>query len=136
MIMLEDVTLRLKNLGYTTTDEDVWILQFIINKVEKDLIAECGVYDAASEKLVIPDGLYYVAVDKVTGEFMSEKKSIGGLTDFNISAAVKSVQEGDTTVTFAVGSGDKTPEQRLDDLITYLKTNGDRSIASYRVFQW
>ena len=132
--MLEDVKLRLLNLGYTVTDQDSWVLQFIINKVEQEIIIQAGVYDPDLDKMVIPDGFYQNAVDRVTGEFMGEKKSIGGLTGFDVSAAVKSIQEGDTNVTFAIGSGDSTPEKRLDMLIAYLKSSG--SIASYRTFQW
>jgi len=132
--MLEDVTLRLTNLGYTVTEQDAWVLQFIIAKVEEAIIVQCGVYDSTLDKMVVPDGFYQNAVDRVTGEFMGEKKAIGGLTGFDISAAVKSIQEGDTNVTFAIGSGDSTPEKRLDQLISYLKSSG--SIASYRTFQW
>ena len=41
-----------------------------------------------------------------------------------MSAAVKQVQTGDTNITFAIGQGSMTPEQRLDSLIAYLRTRG------------
>jgi hypothetical protein len=134
--MLEDVTLRLLSLGYTVIEADSWMIQFIIGKVQQEIIVQAGVYDADLGVMVVPDGLYWYAVDKATGEFMGEKKSIGGLTGFDVSAAVKSIQEGDTSVTFAFGSGDLTPEKRLDLLISYLKGDESGTLASYRKLQW
>jgi hypothetical protein len=58
------------------------------------------------------------------------------LTGFDVSAAVKSIQEGDTSVTFAFCSGDLTPEKRLDLLISYLKGDESGTLASYRKLQW
>lgn len=134
--MLEDVTARLESLGYTVIEADSMVLQFIITKVENNIKTQCGVYDSETESIIVPDGLYNIAVDMVAGEFLFNKKAIGQLTGFDISAAVKQIQEGDTSVTYAIGSGDKTPEQRLDELIFYLMERGKGSFASYRSFQW
>jgi hypothetical protein len=129
MIMVEDVTLRLASFGYTVTEADSWVLDFIITKVENHIKSECNV-DA------VPDGLHNIAVDMVVGEFLLSKKSTGQLTGIDISAMEKSIQEGDTNITFAFGSGDKTPEKRLDELILYLMNYGKGSFASYRSFSW
>lgn len=134
--MLEDVTARLASFGYTVTEGDSWVLGFIITKVENHIKSDCGVYDATTGTIVVPEGLHNVAVDMVVGEFLLGKKSTGQLTGIDISAMEKSIQEGDTTVTFAIGSGDKTPEQRLDELILFLMNNGKGSFASYRSFSW
>jgi hypothetical protein len=72
--MLEDVTLRLLSLGYTVIEADSWMIQFIIGKVQQEIIVQAGVYDADLGVMVVPDGLYWYAVDKATGEFMGEKK--------------------------------------------------------------
>ena len=123
--MLEDVTARLTSFGYTVTEADAWLLNFIITKVEDHIKSECNV-DA------VPDGLHNIAV----GEFLLGKKSTGQLTGIDISAVEKSIQEGDTNVTYAIGNGDKTPEQRLDELILYLMNYGKDDFASYRCFKW
>lgn len=127
--MLEDVTARLASFGYTVTQGDAWMLNFIIAKVENCIKTECNLG-------LVPDGLHNIAVDMVVGEFLLSKKSTGQLTGIDISAVEKSIQEGDTTVTFAIGSGDKTPEKRLDELILFLMEYGKSSFISYRTFSW
>lgn len=127
--MLEDVTARLASFGYTVTESDAWVLGFIITKVEDHIKSECNV-DA------VPDGLYSIAVDMAVGEFLLNKKATGSLEGFDLTAAIKQIQEGDTSVTYAFGNGDSTPEQRLDALINYLINYGKGSFASYRTFKW
>lgn len=129
MIMLEDVTKRLASFGYEVTEADAWVLGFIIQKVENYIKNNCNVD-------VVPEGLHQIAVDMAVGEFLLGKKSTGQLTGFNLEAAIKQIQEGDTTVTFAYGDGDSTPEKRLDGLISYLMTYGKGSFASYRCIKW
>lgn len=127
--MLEDVTARLTSFGYEVTAGDSWGLDFIIQKVENHIKNDCNV-DA------VPEGLHNIAVDMVVGEFLLSKKSTGQLTGFNLDAAIKQIQEGDTSVTFAIGEGDSTPEKRLDVLISYLMNYGKDDFASYRCFKW
>ena len=50
-----------------------------------------------------------------------------------MEAAIKQIQEGDTTVAFAI---DSTPEERMDNLISYLLSYGKGSFASYRCIKW
>lgn len=126
MIMLEDVTARLVSFGYTVTENDTWMLNFIIQKVENHIKNDCNV-DA------VPGGLYNIAVDMVVGEFLFGKKSTGQLTGFNLEATVKQIQEGDTSVSF---SGELSPEQRLDSVINYLMTYSKKQFASYRCVKW
>lgn len=135
-MMLEDVTARLASFGYVVTEADAWVLGFIIQKVENHIKNDCGVYDSVTLTIVIPAGLHEIAVDMVVGEFLLSKKSTGQLTGFDLSAAVKQIQEGDTSITYAIGSGDSTPEQRLDMLISYLMNHGKGELASYRCFKW
>ena len=127
--MLEVVTERLASFGYDVTDNDSWMLEFIIQKVENSIKADCNIDS-------IPDGLHEIAVDMVVGEFLLNKKSKGQLEGFDLDTAVKQIKEGDTSVTFAIGEGDSTPEKRLDDLILYLMTYGKGKFASYRCIKW
>jgi len=135
-MMLEDVTARLASFGYIVTEADAWVLGFIIQKVENHIKNDCGVYDSVTKTIVIPDGLHQIAVDMVVGEFLFSKKSTGQLTGFNLDAAIKQIQEGDTNITYAIGSGDSTPEQRLDALISYLLNYGKNELVSYRCIKW
>ncbi|MBS5822411.1 MAG: hypothetical protein KID00_00890 [Clostridium argentinense] len=124
-----DVLLRLESLGYIIKVDDGWVISFSIQKIENTIKNECNV-------TLIPDGLYHTAIDMICGEVLFAKKQSGKLEGFNLDAALKSVQAGDTTVTYAFGAGSKTPEQRLDDLLSYLLTNGRGEFACYRRIKW
>lgn len=131
MEMLGDVTKRLASFGYTVTDADGWVLGFIIGKVENHIKNDCNIQ-------TIPDGLHQIAVDMVVGEFLLGKKATDSdsLTGLDLDAAVKQIQEGDTSVTFAIGEGSSTPEQRLDSLIGYLMNYGHGQFTTYRCMTW
>lgn len=127
--MLDDVMQRLESLGFTTIESDSFTLSFIIEKVENLIKYDCNVDQ-------IPDGLHHIAVDMVAGEFLFNKKSSGQLTDVDLEAVVKQVQEGDTSVTYAIGEGSSTPEQRFDALVHYLVNHGKTNFASFRTIKW
>lgn len=129
--ILLDVLNRLESLGYTLKETDDWMISFAAQKVENTIKNDCNVNS-------IPDGLKNVAVDMICGEFLYSLKNSGKLEGFDLEVALKSVQAGDTTVTFAVGQGQssKTPEQRLDALFSYLITYGKGEFACYRKIKW
>ncbi|AZK44779.1 hypothetical protein [Paenibacillus lentus] len=126
--MLEDVKKRLESFGYAVTDSDTWVLDFIIQKTESHIKNQCNTP-------TVPEGLHHIAVDMAVGEFLLGKKSIGQLTGFDLEAAVKSIQEGDTNITFALGEGSKTPEARLDLLINFL-LHPETNYAAFRCIKW
>ena len=70
------------------------------------------------------------------GEYLNMKKWSGQLEGFDLDAAVKSIQEGDTNITFALGEGSSTPEQRLNSLIDYLINGRIGEIYRYRRLVW
>ncbi len=131
-MIIDDVKKRLESFGYTVVDADDWLLNFLIDKVENTIKNDCNVSE-------IPDGLYQIAVDMVCGEFLQGKKAMGQLNIDGIdvdAAAIKQIQEGDTSVTFAIGEGSQTPEQRIDRFISFLMTYGIGQFASYRCMKW
>jgi hypothetical protein len=128
-MMLEDVTKRLESFGYEVTEADNWMIEFLIQKIENSIKADCNIN-------TIPEELHEIAVDMVVGEFLLNKKSRGQLEGFDLEAAVKQIHEGDTSVTFAIGDGSKTPEERLDELILYLMNYGKGKFAAYRCIKW
>lgn len=127
--MFEDVVERLESFGYEVTEVDSWMIEFLIQKVENSIKADCNIN-------TIPEELHEIAVDMVVGEFLLNKKSRGQLEGFDLEAAVKQIHEGDTSVTFAIGDGSKTPEERLDELILYLMNYGKGKFAAYRCIKW
>ena len=129
--MLERVKERLQSLGYTVKDSDDIAINFAMQKVENTIKNDCNIS-------AIPDGLTYVAVNMVVGEFLMSKKTFApnDLLNFNLDTAVKQRQEGDTNISFAVGEGSKTDEQRLDRFIDYLLNYGRDEFITYRRFRW
>ena len=85
----------------------------------------------------IPEGLESLAVSMAVGEYLNMKKCSGQLEGFDLdAAAMKSIQEGDTNITFALGEGSSTPEQRLNSLIDYLINGRMDEIYRYRRLVW
>ena len=117
--MLEDVTALLEALGVTGADGDP-LLPYMINSVTERVKNE-------TNQPEIPDGLHYVAVELVVGEY---------LYGLDLEAAVKQIQEGDTNTVFAIGDGSMTPEQRLEALISRLSRDRTREFIRYRRLVW
>lgn len=129
--MLKSVKDRLKSFGYELQKDDEITLNFCIQKVENTIKNDCNLSH-------IPEGLINIAVDMAVGEFLTAKKtfspdSIAGL-DFDL--AVKQVQTGDTNITFSVGEGSLTDEQRLSAFLNYLLTYGRSEFSCYRRIKW
>nr|DAN19806.1 MAG TPA: head to tail adaptor [Caudoviricetes sp.] len=129
--MLERIKERLQSLGYTVKDSDDIAINFAMQKVENTIKNDCNVS-------AIPDGLKHVAINMVVGEFLMSKKTFApnDLLNFNLDSAVKQIQEGDTNISFAIGEGSKTDEQRLDSFIDYLLNYGRDEFITYRRFRW
>lgn len=84
----------------------------------------------------IPEGLESMAVSMAAGEYLNMRKATGSLEGFDLEAAVKQIQEGDTNISFAIGDGSSTPEQRLNSLIDYLINGRIGEIYRYRRLVW
>ena len=129
--MLERIKERLRSIGYAVKDSDDIAINFAMQKVENTIKNDCNIS-------AIPDGLMNIAIDMVVGEFLMSKKTFApnDLLNFNLDSAIKQIQEGDTNVSFAVGEGSKTDEQRLDNFIDYLLNYGRDEFITYRRFRW
>lgn len=84
----------------------------------------------------VPEGLYPFGACQVAGQYLQSLKNSGRLEGFDFDAAVKQIEEGDTSVTFAVGEGDLTPEQRFDALVSWLRESGREQLYRYRRLLW
>jgi len=126
----ETIIERLNTLGYVAADSDEWLITFSMETVTLKIQNQCNTSS-------IPDGLIADAIDMVCGEFLFVLKQTGKLNEsFNLEAAIKQVQAGDTNVTFAIGDGTQTPEQRLNALINYLMGKGEGDFVCYRKIKW
>lgn len=130
MTVYEAVVLRLAMLGYEVTEDDKTGLEYLISRCEKDIL------DNINHK-VLPDGLFYILVDMVAGQFMYNKKAAGALEGFDFEAPAKSISEGDVSVTFAgAGDGVLTAEARFDALLNTLMHPAESTLAAYRRMRW
>lgn len=84
----------------------------------------------------VPETLNKVAIDMVVGDFLSTKHSMGqlDLSTLNFEAITKQVQDGDTTVTFAV-KDDYSPEAMFYSIVERMRKS-DVKWSDYRVIKW
>lgn len=126
--MREDVISLLNAFGVTGAEADP-LIDFVLDSVVERVKNETNLN-------TIPEGLKKLAVEMVLGQYLSLKKNLGQLEGFDLEAAVKQIQEGDTNTVFAIGEGNTTPEQRLDTLINYLINGRTREFIRYRRMVW
>ena len=122
--MKEKVIELLSLFGVTAAASDP-LIDFAIKLVE----------DTIKNKInqeVIPEGLQTVEQYMIAGQYLMLKKSAGQLEDsgFQIEQAEKSIQEGDTSISFA----DET--MTAEYLINYLMTYGQDQLNRYRKLEW
>ena len=125
------VVQRLLNFGLKLEETDNWIIMFCMNKAINHVKNSCNIS-------YIPKELYEIIVDRICGEFLFNKHKLNQLTleNFDFDAAVKQLQEGDTTIQFAIGEGSMTDEQKLTSLINYLLSYGEGDFVCYRKLKW
>lgn len=111
---------------YRPTPTDLMLITFISDKVTNNIKSECNID-------VIPTEIESLVIDNIVGEFLLNKKSLGTLVidDIDLSDAVKSITEGDTTIQFAEGS---SQSEQLDTFISYLIRPID--LSDYRRIRW
>ena len=129
MDIKDNVKNLLTGLGYSLSVIDEFLLDFTISKVTEDIKNYLGIGE-------IPEGLTYVLVYRVAGEFLMQVKNSGLLTSDNLdlnNKIVTSISMGDTSTSF---SDKNSAETRINSLIEYLSTTGQDTIDSYRQIKW
>ena len=131
MVTLSQVVNRLKQLGYKVAEDgsDNDQLEFELNKIINYTKNYCNL-----EKL--PEIIDPRLIDRVCADFLYYKKNSGNLDGFNYDAVIKSIKEGDTTLTYAVGQGEDTPENRFDSFVKQLERGYDKWITPHRRLRW
>ena len=129
MVTRKQVTDRLKQLGYTVTTEDLEQVDYELNKILNYVKNYCNITQ-------IPNILDYRITDRVCADFLFLKKNSGSLQGFNYDAVIKQIKEGDTTISYAVGQGEDTPENRFDSFVKTLERGFDKWITPHRRLRW
>ena len=86
----------------------------------------------------VPEGLLWTAALRAAGRYLALLQGAGKLEDLGLTVegVVKQLQEGDTSITYAVGDGDQTPEQRFSALVSWLSGYGADQFNRYRKLVW
>lgn len=129
VISVEDVYVRLETLGYAIVPEDEYTVEYLISKITNNLSLN-------TNNTTLPEELLQMAIDMICGEFLCTKYAIGQLTGYDFNGAVKKIQEGDTTIEYAYGSGSKTPEERFVAYIKELRTPNPEMLSAVRRLRW
>lgn len=129
MVTRENIIDRLLQLGYTATEADYDTIDFELKSVVNYTLNYCNI--TAIPELVEPQ-----LINKVCSNFLYYKKNSGSLDGFNYDLVIKSIKEGDTTLTYAVGQGEDTPENRFDAFVRKLELAYDKWITPYRRLRW
>ena len=129
MVSRENVIDRLKHLGYTVTEQDYDHIDFELEKTLNYVMNYCNI-------TTIPDIVDPRIIDRVCADFLFYKKNSGSLEGFDYEAVIKSVKEGDTTISYAVGQGEDTPENRFDAFVKSLERGFDKWITPHRRLRW
>lgn len=128
-IVRNDVIDRLSQLGYVATDKDNKQIDFELEKITNYTLNYCNI-------TTIPTIVEPRLIDRVCGEFLYYKKNSGELNGFNYDAVIKQIKEGDTTIQYAVGQGEDTPENRFDSFVKQLERGFDKWITPHRKLRW
>ena len=129
MVSRDEVIDRLAMLGYTASEEDYPAIDYELNSVTNYTLNHCNISE-------IPEIVKPKLIDKVCSQFLYFKKNSGSLKDFNYDNVIKSIKEGDTTITYSVGQGEDTPENRFDAFVKKLEQSYDKWIAPHRSLRW
>lgn len=126
--LIKAVLHRLVSFGHSPTENDVFSISFGIQKVRNHILNQ-------TNQNTIPDGLFEVTVDMVCGEFLSNLYLCGNLemNGLDFEGIVKSVTQGDTSVTF---ESDGQDENKLWKLITWLCNGKGCDLLCYRKMRW
>lgn len=129
MVAHNNIITRLKQLGYTATDDDLEQIDFELQKTLNYVMNYCNI-------TTIPEILDPRIVDRVCSDFLYYKKNSGSLEGFNYDAVIKQIKEGDTTIQYAVGQGEDTPENRFDTFVKSLERGFDKWCTPHRRLRW
>lgn len=123
---LDMVDFRLQSFSYDLKNEDAWTIGFLTQSTTNRIKNECHI-------VKIPNDLYFVMVDMVCGAFLAEKKARGQLSEEQEEMILKSINEGDTTITYA----DKVSrDTQLSQAFDTMRFGHRAKWLRYRRLQW
>lgn len=115
---------RLDDLGWKIRDEDYDAVTFAVDKTYEYILSFCNIDE-------IPNELVYIAVDMAVGEFLMDKYSVNEVSGYIDGGFVKSITEGDVSVSYSNGEACSELEELIDTLM-----DKKDILYSYRRLKW
>lgn len=122
-VIIDLSIVQLERFGIKLTEDDTLELSFAVNKVQESI-------RNTTNRLTIPEGLTYTAVNMVCGEFLHIRNATNRLEEFKVEQALKEIKVGDASVTLGSGGAD------IGTLINHLLVVGRGDVLSYRKLKW
>lgn len=136
---IQEIIDRLAHFGYQAKQEEQSALFFLKEKAINEVKNICNIDLEESELFSqASENLKYKVIDKICAEFLLMKLNAGTLTINDIDMnkmGLKSVTEGDTSVTYATDGG-QSREQILNSYLTQLSTLDKEELYKYRKMEW
>lgn len=127
--MLDKIKARLTMLGYQLKEHDDMVINYYRAIAEEELKSE-------TNQNVLPTTLTPTLIEMAAGRFLRHKKALNELGEgFNFPAMVKTIAEGDTSITYAISSS-MTPEEQFDKVIERMVTPSPFVIVKHRRMTW
>lgn len=129
MVTRDKIVDRLAQLGYVASAADYESIDFELSEAVNYTLNYCNITN-------VPEIVEPRLINRVCSSFLYYKKNSGSLEGFNYDAVIKSIKEGDTTLTYAVGQGEDTPENRFDAFVKKLELGYDKWLTPHRRLRW
>lgn len=120
MATILEIKERLLQFGVDSPDDA--FLMFLKAKSEERI-------KAATNLSEVPEALRYELIDEVAGAYVTDQMAVGKI---DVERVVKSISEGDTSVTFEAGTD---PVSMLKSYLAKMAIP-ETMFARYRVFTW
>lgn len=124
--LIDNIFERLISFGYEPKGNDIFTIGFIIIKVDNNVKNICNIS-------TIPTELFTNIVDMCVGEILYNFLSCGKLEDIFDLNEVKTLNIGDTSVTF---DNSISITQQINNLIDNLLHSAERGLLCYRKLRW
>ena len=129
MVARDNIIDRLKQLGYVVDESDYEAIDFELEESINYSLNYCNVNE-------LPEIVEPRLINRVCSQFLFYKKNSGNLQNFDYDTVIKSIKEGDTTITYSVGQSEDTPENRFDAFVKKLETTYDKWLTPHRKIRW
>lgn len=130
MALYDDIVNRLDMFNCKVAEGQEKTIQYLIKKILNS-VNNCTNQNYDEEN--IPSGIYYIVIDKVTGEYLQLKRTLGNLEGYDFTPLIKDIQEGDTKIGYSTSL---SQADLLDKAIDFLINGKDIELIKYRRFAW